>query len=191
MRNILKALALSPLVLSLFLPQEAFAQRIRTWQELLKEKKAISICVEDIVNSTGDGKIDTDALKSGLTKALSERKSVDFELVPDPAQADIILKSDIIEYYWTEEDPLDQVHSSIGMAYDMMKKEHYARMTVDFSILYVPDKKIIWNEKIKATITDPVMTESESYKMIEERIVPVFMRNLFKKRSRRFSVHNM
>lgn len=181
MKKLFTLLLLFPMAVCFILPQTASAKRIRNWQELLAEGETIKIYIEDIKNSTGDNNIQLKGLKTDIENALRTRMSTDFDLVTAPDEASVILKSDITEYYWTLEDPIDEIHSSASLAIDIMKKEHYVRMTVDFILLYVPTNKVIWQNPIKATITDNNMSEEDSYKMVNERIVKVFVRNLFKK----------
>jgi hypothetical protein len=179
-------------MLCLIIPQTALAKRIRTWHDVLEEYKTIKIYVSDIKNSAGDDDIKVIELKTGITKALKARLSTDFEIVTDQEKAIVILNSDIIEYYWTLEDPLDQIHSSAGIAKDILVKEPYVRMTIDFKLLYAPAHRLIWEKSVKATITDKDMTEEKSYSIINERMVTIFMRNLFKKnRASRFRVHGI
>ena len=181
MKKLFSLLVLLPLVTCFILPQTALAKRVRSFQELLTEVDTIKIYIEDIQNSTGDNKIEVKKLKEQISNALKTRMSTDFILVTNPTDAMILLKSDIIEYYWTLEDPIDEIHSSAALAMDIVKKEHYVRMTIKFSILYTPTNKVIWEKPIKATITDNNMTEEESYSMVNERLVKVLVRNLFKK----------
>jgi hypothetical protein len=44
---------------------------------------------------------------------------------------------------------------------------------------------VLWEETLKATITDETMAEEESYEAVNERIAKVLMRNLFSRRKNR------
>lgn len=182
MKKLFSLLALLPLIACFIMPQTALAKRVRSFQDLLSKVDTIKIYVEDIQISTGDNKIKVKDLQDQISKALKDRISTDFVIVTNPAEALVILKSDIIEYYWTLVDPIDQIHSYGAIAKDILIKEHYVRMTIEFSLLYVPTDKVIWEMPVKATITDKDMTEEESYSLINDRMGKVLLRNLFKKK---------
>ena len=183
MKKLFSLLVLLPLIACFLVPQTALAKKVRTFQDLLSEKDTIKIYVEDIQNLTNDTKVENKSLKVQISKALENRLSTNFVLVTNPANATVILKSDIIEYYWTLEDPIDQIHSYGALAMDMAKKEKYVRLTADFTLIYVPTDKIIWERLIKATITDNNMSQEDSYSLANERLVSVLLRNMFKKKS--------
>jgi len=171
------------LVLVISMGQVVSSARPRNvnFREYLEGKRDLKVYIPDVTNSCGDNKIDTKELKKNIEEALASRRSHTFEIVQDESSANIAVEIDITEYYWTLEDPVDQITGAAAVAYDAMKKEKYARMQAVFTLFDVKKNRQIWSEIIKATITDDTMTEEGSYALINERITKVFIRKLFKR----------
>lgn len=176
-------------------PGRAFAETKNSMSDLIDSSEVIKTYVSDIKNSSGDDNVDLEDLKARLEKALAERmpRKFDFsqkterrkfEIVKTPAAADVVLNSVIIEYLWTDEDPVDMITGAPGIAYDIMTTENYSRMQVVFSVNDTRSGVLLWEDKISADLTDKKMTEEESYDRINERIVRIFMRELFEKPER-------
>lgn len=160
---------------------EVYARRKGTIIDFFNSKDVIKAYVSDIVNSSGDSKIDVKELKKSIEKALASRLSHTFKIVSKKAEADIIISAEIIEYLWTENDPVDTMIGFPAMVYDAAKKKNYARMKAIFIIVDAEDGTQIWRERLKSTITSSAMTEEESYDLSNERIAKVFIRRLFKR----------
>ena len=171
------------LIAALFSGEIISSAKTLTWMGYLikNRKKTISVYVENCTNSTDNKNIDVADLKKRIEHAFLTRMSHKFEIAKKESDADIILKGDIFEYYWTEEDPIDMVYGAGAIAMDVVKKDHYVRMQINFSIFLPDTGRRLWNRRLKATITNPTMTEKQSYDMANERMVEVLMRALFKK----------
>ena len=171
--------------------QNARGEKVDTFQSLLDRNEPIKIFVNEIKNSAGNSKIDTADLRKRLEGAFSERrpnkfdfsgKTVQkaFEVVKQPAEADIILNSVVIECLFTEEDPIDLIGGAVSLAYDIATTTHYVRMQVVFSVNMVKNRVLLWENKVQATVDHATMTEEESYDIANERIIKVLMKELFK-----------
>jgi len=180
----MKALKLFLLVSVIFLSlsQSVFAKRIKTWQDYLSQNEGTTkIYVEDFINSSDDKALNIGDLKKALTTALSDRITHKFIPVDSASKADIILEGDIVEYLWTDKDPVDEIYAAGAALKDAMTEDDYARMKVNLILKYVPTGQIIWNQSVKSTITDTDMPEAESYSRTNEHFSKVFLRQLFKK----------
>jgi hypothetical protein len=147
----------------------------------LSKEDEVKVYVGDISDISETGKAAKDDLKKLLEGALTGRKSINFTVVNDVKDADIIINSEINEFMWTDEDPVDMITGVGPIVMDAMKKENYGRMNIEFSIIDAKSGKILWTDVEKATITDETMTEEESIDLLNERIVKVFMREAFSK----------
>jgi len=163
---------------------EAFAQR-ETIMEYFDRMGTIKTYVADIVNNSGDNKINVDELEKNIENALAARLSHTFQIVRDKRDADIIVNGEIVEYVFTEKDPIDMVTGMASAAYDLLTTEHYARMQIVMSITDAKSGKVLWEDRFKSTITNPTMTEEESYGRINSRIPKIFQIRLFKKKRNR------
>lgn len=171
-------------ITSLLYSGEAYARRRGTILDFFEDKYVIKAYVSDMVNSCGDDKIDVKDLKSGIEKALDSRRSHTFKIVSEETEADIIINTEIVEYLWTEEDPVDMI-MGIATVVDAAVQDNYARMQIVFTVIDAKDGAQLWREKLQSTITNATMTEEESYSMSNENIVKVFIRKLFAKPRRR------
>ena len=153
---------------------------------MAKELEEVKVYVADITDSasevTGSAhKPDMESLKSLLQDALAARHSLNFELVFNKEEADFVIHCEIIEFLWTEEDPIDMISGVGPLLMDAMMKESYARMTAKFSVFGNKHDRELWERTIKATVTEQEMSRPDSIYMINERMVEVFMRDCFSK----------
>jgi len=178
-----KSLLVVIFALSLLFTEAAWAAKPLTWTGFLlrNRNKPISIYVENFTNSTGNRDIDAADLKKRIENAFATRMSYTFTIAKDEKDAKIVLKGAVTEYYWTESDPIDHVYGVGAIAMDMVKQDHYVRMQADLSMFLAETGHRLWTRDLQATVTHPTMTEQESYDMVNERMVEVLTRNLFKK----------
>jgi hypothetical protein len=155
-----------------------------TLYEALSRKNGIKTYVALPKDSTGKDQVITADLKKSIEDALSKRKSLSFAIVPGPEEAELVIDTEVTEFFWSDHDPVDMIMGLGATAMDAAVNEHYARMQAVFTI---SDKsgKVIWKEKLKATLTHPTMTEKESIERINPDMAQVLVKEAFsKKRSR-------
>ena len=173
----------------------SFGEKKDPLASMLDSDLVIKTYVENVKNSSGDNKISLDNLKATLEDALEKRlpkkfsfsgikPNKKFDIATNKSLADIVISSNITEYLWTNEDPVDMIIGIPAVAYDALTKENYARMQVIFTIRDAKTNQILWKNRLQATITDKTMTEAESYPRIEKRIVKIFLRDLFKEKKK-------
>lgn len=150
-------------------------------QNFLDGRGTVKVCVE-LTNSSGDAKVDVNALKRHLEEGFAARKAYNFTIVELPAEADMILKGNIIEYIWLATDPIDQVWGLGAAAMDAAISENYARIQVDTQLIAAKNDRLIWNDRVQATMTKLVMPQSASYDLIYDKFVKSLMIELFRKR---------
>lgn len=189
MKKTLLCLFIISLLLSL---AYSYAERLDPMDELIDRDEVLKVYVADVKNSSGNNTVNAENIKFILEKTLSERpprkfdfsgKTINrkFEIVESASLADVVVNSMVIEYLWTDDDPIDIIIGVYAVAYDALTKENYARMQVVFSINDTKSGVLLWEDKIVATITDKNMSEEDSYTQMEERIVKIFMREIFEK----------
>ncbi|MBN1872328.1 MAG: hypothetical protein JW800_07125 [Candidatus Omnitrophica bacterium] len=162
-----------------FLMSVAYAGQDVNILEYFDEKQVTNIYINDIINSTGNENIDLAAFKMNIEDAFLERVNQQFEIAQSPEEADVVMDIEITEYLFTEEDPVDNLIGIGGVAMDAAKQENYARMIAVFKLTDTKTSDVLWQDTLKATITDDEMVEPDSYDLINDRIVKVLMRNLF------------
>jgi len=161
-------------------PAAAIPEGLRSF---LDGQDAIKVCIE-LTNSSGDDKVDINLLKEHLEEAFLARKAHRFTVVEFSDEADMILKGNVIEYIWLKNDPVDQVWGLGSAAMDAAMSENYARIQVDTELISAKHDKLLWSDRIQATMTQPVMLRDASYDLIYHRFVKSLMIELFKRRRR-------
>ena len=153
--------------------------------EYFQARNVTGIYIEDISNASGDNLINLGLIKKEIENAFMARVSQKFEIARLRDKSDVALRMEITEYLWTNEDPVDNLIGIGGVAMDVAKQENYARMIAGITIMDTATGDVLWEDTIKATITDDTMTEQASYGRINERIVKVLMRNIFSRNKNR------
>lgn len=148
----------------------------------LYRKAEVKIYVAPPVDSTPEKKPDEAGLKTELEKAFTGRASIKFKVVPAKEEADLILETDITEYFWTDHDPVDMVVGLGGLAYDTATVENYVRVQVNTKILEGKTGREIWSKSVIATITDKTMTPETAVGLINSDFAKVLLKEAFSKR---------
>ena len=152
---------------------------------LFSHKSLVKICVSPLSDETGkEKKADPADLKKKLEEALAARKSIRFQVVPKKEEAEIVVMARITEMVWMEKDPVDMFMGIGSAVMDAVIQEHYARMEALFTVQDAKTNQVLWEEKLKATVTHPTMSKAESVPMVDEDMVKVFLRECFGKRRR-------
>ena len=138
-----------------------------------------------IPTDTSDKKaLDPAVLKAALEKSFSERKSIHFHPVPSEADADLALDAETQGFIFSESDPVDMLIGVEAAAMDAATVDHFAAADVLFTVREAKGQKVLWKEKLHASVTDHTMTEAESKDKIAGRLGEVLMREAFGKKKR-------
>ncbi len=173
----------SALALMMVFPRTGECSRRETLYEWLIEKeRPIKTYVTDVTDSTGHAEKCVSLLKKDLEDMLATRKNISFVVVPDKKDADIIMTSEIVEFFWTDTDPVDEITGIGPILMDAAMKEHYGRMTVIFTITDTQSGKLIWDRKLKATLTGDYITEENAPEMLCGRMMKVLTKGAMSKR---------
>ncbi|MDP8299394.1 MAG: hypothetical protein P9L88_05780 [Candidatus Tantalella remota] len=186
------------LVFAVAFPQTGMCRDKVNMHAMLKDAKEVAVYVEDITDATGSSDHVLEGIKKHLENALDTRMSVNFEVVEDIDDADLVISCEVTEYIWLEEDPVDQITGATGVAYDVLMKENYARLQATFSVRKGPKKvvlfkrrgglfrrrNILYKNNLQVTITRKTMSMDESVPLVEEGIIKVFMRRCFSKNAK-------
>jgi len=148
------------------------------------EGKTVKVFVADIKDSTQSPVMDAQILKTEIQKALTERRSIRFQLVPAAADAQIVIDTNIIEFVWSDHDPVDMLVGIGGTAADVAMVEDYARLQAEVTITDQRTSKTVWKERVSATMTKKPMSQAESIPLVAEKYAKTFIKNCFSKKSR-------
>ncbi len=144
--------------------------------------KTVTVFVADVKDSTKDREVNSQTLKNELEKALTDRKSIHFQVVPTAEEAQIVIDTDIYEFMWTDHDPIDTLVGVVGTVADAVRIEDYARLQADVTVTHKESQKPIWKERVLATVTKKPMSKIESIPIITEHFVKMFIKDCFSKR---------
>jgi len=173
-------MAVAVLVSVLFFASNTTVFASTELQEYLKEHSSMKVCVE-LINSSGDAKVDVPLLKKMIEEAFATRKAYSFTVVQTALEADIVFKGDIKEYIWMKDDPVDEVYGIGAAAMDAAIIENYARIQIQSEIIDVKKNSVLWTDKVKATMTKKDMPIGESYTLIYPKLIKSEMIEIFRK----------
>ena len=175
----------SLIALVMAFPPAGKCARVESLYEWLLEKEhPVKTYVSDVTDSSGQAQECIALLKSNLEEMLATRKKISFTVVPDKASADIIMDSDIVEFFWTDTDPVDDITGIVPILLDAAIKEHYGRLTVVFTITDAVRGRQVWKRKLKATITGNEITPDNAAEMLCGRMMKVLTKGAMNKRVR-------
>ncbi len=192
MRKSFAVVLFAVLAIQLVFTQSAEAKRGENLYSILSKESEVKTYVRDVIDSSGSaGKI-LPYIKKDLDTILEARKSINFVIVKNENDADIIINCDISEFVWMEVDPVDQISNAVSSAYDAMTEENYARLEADFVVEKGLSKEIfkrsknrrtLWDKSVQATVTKKIMPENESIPLVSERLINVFIRKCLSKKA--------
>ncbi len=170
------------------LPQEGECRRNKeNLYEKLGDAREVNVYIDKVTDSSGQAGHMLESLRKKIENGLRTRQTINFVIVKNVDDADIIIDCDITERIWMETDPVDT--PSIGGAVaDAALSENYARMRADFKVSKGPrkiifkrlrKKPLLWEEVVMATITKADMPEPESIPLIEDALVKEFIVECF------------
>jgi hypothetical protein len=148
-------------------------------------KGQVKVFVEIPTDKTEKKLVKSDALKAAIEKALKERQSVRFDVMRSADGSELVVDTEITEFYWTNHDPVDMIMGVGGTAMDIARVECYARLTANFKVRDGKSGATLWSDKLKATITKPDMSETQSLELIDDDMAKVLMKEAFGKKRRR------
>jgi hypothetical protein len=152
--------------------------------KLSKYGPPVKVFVADVKDSAGNSGTVRSLLKTNIEKMLPARKNMTFEVVASRTEADVILDSDIVEYLWTDSDPIDSISGIGPILMDAAMKENYGRLQAVFTMTDVKTGKEIWEKKIQATITGNHITPENAAELLSARMMKVITSGNLKKRVR-------
>jgi len=144
--------------------------------------KTVKVYVAEAKDSTKDHETDPKAIKLKIEEALKNRKSIRFEIAQDPSQAELLVDADVNEFLWTDHDPVDMLMGAAAIAYDMATVEDYARLQADMSVTDAKSGKVLWKDRVIATITKKPMSRPESIPLVAGELAKTFIKYCFSRR---------
>ncbi len=181
MNNFKTAIALTAI---LFLTHTGFCQS-ESLYPLFNKKSLVRVVVALPTDVSEQKAVSGVEFKKELENALAARKSIRFQAVQAPDEADLTIDSKITEYYWTDHDPVDMLMGVGATAMDAARVENYARLQAIFVVTDVRTQRVIWTDKLMATMTGSGLTKEDGPVRISQEMAQVFIRTCFgKKRPR-------
>lgn len=163
-----------------FIAKTAIAMPAELKNFLDEHNNTVKIYIE-LKNSSGDNKVNISLLKKLLEESFTNRKSYAFVIANTADEADMVLKCDIKEYKWLEVDPVDEVWGIGAAAMDAAISDNYAAMQVETQIVDARHNRVIWNDKVQASVTQHIMPKDSSYELVYPRFVQSLGKELFRK----------
>jgi hypothetical protein len=184
MRKIFYVFLILAFCVTLFQFKDANAARNRIIA-FLEKKGVTKAYISAVTNSTGDRNVNEKNVKKSIEEALRVRRSHTFEIAKSEASADITVEVDIVEYFWTEKDPVEAVFPPAAAAIDGARDENYARLAANIVVKDAENGKKLWGDKIRSAITDDTMSKKASYGLISKELAKDFVARLCRKPRKR------
>jgi hypothetical protein len=146
--------------------------------------KNVRIHLAEIKDSTTDHKVSISEVSARLTEALVNRKSIRFQVVGTPGEADLVVQVDLKGFFWSNHDPVDMIAGLGATAMDVAIVEDYAKLEADFIVTDAKTGETLWQDRVIATVTKKPMSESESLPLITQDLAKVFIKQCFGKKRR-------
>lgn len=144
--------------------------------------KTVKVFVMDVKDSSPAHDLDPALVKVQIETGLKARKSITFQVMPTAEEADLTVETELVSFFWTDQDPIDMIVGIGGTAMDAAVVEDYASMQADVTVHDARSKKPLWQKRLFATITKKPMSKSESVPLVTEIFVKTFIRDCCSKR---------
>lgn len=178
-----KLCILSVLALFLYCGSMLFAEE-NGLTRIVDQKNPIKVYIKGFTNESGQGQIVPEDFQKALQIALINRKSVNFEMVKEPADSDIQISGTIKKYQYLERGPFKPSAGVGTMLLDAAASatHNYVEMLVLFIITDTKTGGILWQDTIH-DYKKRLMTPQESIPVIYDKIARVFLWRSFGKSS--------
>ena len=122
--------------------------------------------------------IEASRVAEALGSRLKQRKTVAFNIVKSIEEADLSISADLIEFIYSEGDPVD-ILLPLGLVVDVLTKKNYARLEFEINVLDTKKNKVVWKRYLKATLTEDDMSKEKSIPLIIDRAAYVIVKECF------------
>lgn len=146
--------------------------------ESASHKAVVNVKIEQFSVDENCKEINGEDVVRAFEKVLSGRKSVTFSIVDNLKDADFLISWDIKKFVYSKTDPID-VLIPIGLVIDLAVNQNYARLEFHASVYDTSKNRVVWENDLKATLTESDMPLEKSIPLIIERAAKVFVRECF------------
>ncbi len=146
----------------------------------LDKGNPVKVYISGVTNESGQAQIAPDAFKKVLESSLINRKSMKFEIVPDPASSDFQVQAAIKKYSYSQTDPINSIAGPSALLLDAATTENYAELGVDFTVTSTRDGNIVWKDNVFDYV-EHTMTPDESIPMVSDKVARRFLWKAFGK----------
>ena len=178
----MKRFALLAVIVSILICQSmAMAEEGQLWR-LAGKKGSIKTYVKEVVNQTGNSRVNAEDLKNTIETMLVNRKSTKFEIAKSPGESDVEISIVIKKYNYMEKGPFNAspgIETTLLDAAETMST-NYVDMTANFIVMNSKTGMILWNETLDPYIKKR-MTSAESLPVIYEKMAKHFIWKCFGK----------
>ena len=144
--------------------------------------KTVKVYVADVKDSTDTHEVDALSVKTKLQEALKGRKSIHFEVVEKPQDAAISIEAELKGSLWTDHDPVDMLMGAGMAAMDAATIEDFASVEADIAVSDARTNKILWQDRVRASITKKPMSRGESISLVSGSLAKEFIKECFSKK---------
>lgn len=144
---------------------------------MLQRKEASFVLAEFASDNPAAGKLIRAKTLTKLTGASFPK----FREASSRPEADFVIEGEVEELDWSAEDPVDALTGWSGALLDTLVKESYLKIAVRYRILDAASGKVLWEEKVKNSLTRKEMTLETGLEELSGMIAGKFFQSAFEK----------
>lgn len=142
--------------------------------------RPVKVFVGSFTNESGQPQINAEEFKKSFERALNNRKSVAFKVVPNEAESDVQISCAIKKYLYSKTDPITSYGGTATLILDAVTVENYVEMITNFVIKDTRIGTILWSSPLTSYIKH-MMTPDESIPKIYDKASRDFLWRSFGK----------
>lgn len=152
---------------------------------LVKERAPICVHLGKFINSSGSDQIVPEEFVKELEKALETRPDIRFKLVENPNGADISINGEIMEYIYSDHDPIDMFLGIWAVALDAVTTQDYVCLVVNYTVKDPKTGKVLWSKRLRPSVTKSDISEDQCTPLIMEKAAKQFISKSFERPKKR------
>lgn len=176
----LKKVSFTALIAALLLAGSLATAVESDLSNLAKSKSPLKVYVNGFTDESGENLVIPEDFKKALEVALTNRKSVKFEITASRDSGDVEISGIIRKFRYLERGPMKVSPSAGGMLLDAMATatHNYVEMNTRFTVTDIKTGRLLWDNTIEV-YAKKKMSPDESVPVIYDKISRVFLSECF------------
>jgi len=163
------------------------AQKANNLYNFALSAKKVSVYIGEFKSSNEAREIDADEIAAALKRRLEARKTINFNIVNRPEDADLSITGRLTKFMYRENDPID-IFIPVGLVIDIFTDKNYARLEYEIEVFDLKKKRNVWKKRLRATATEFDMPREDAVSLLTDRAAYVFIKECFGRPKERLKI---